>query len=1028
MKRQGQVRQSMKNGRALRLMAALMIGSAASAIAVAPAHAQSNDASLRGTVTASDGNLPTEIVAVEVDTGYRRTATLSASGTYNFPSLRPGEYWLEVTTANGTRQTDVFTLNVGQSSTFNFDVAEAGEAASAADVDAGIEQGEVVIVTGQRIKKMEGGEVGINITPRLIQQLPQNNRNFLAFADLAPGVQFVTGGNDQSRLQGGALGSSSVNIFIDGVGQKDYVLKNGITGQDSTQGNPFPQMAVAEYRVISSNYKAEFDQVSSVAVTAVTKSGTNQFHGQGFVDFTNQSMRDRRANERFPNFIPKVKTRDLQFGGALGGPIIKDILHFFVTYEGKRRINPRDVTPGLSLTPAFFPSQYQGLFGPTNETFNENLYFGKINFAPTSKDMFEFSVKYRDESGETFNSGIAAFETRTIAKVQEWRGLARWEHREDTWINDFKIAYEDVTWGPRPFLLANRQTFNVRVQNPNLTFSTGDVLSVGGGRNFQDKGQTGWTVSDDFTYTGFENHTIKFGVKAKWVKLNTLEQNGYNPEFRYFTDFGQPFNNSTPYSMAFTALFPGANPVITSKNFQFGIYLQDDWDVTDRLTVNLGLRWDYERTPAFLNYVHDPEIANFVAGRAPYVDERNTPSTADDITTPPYTNLAGANYNIDDYISTGNNRKAFKGAWQPRIGFSYKIDENGKFVVFGGYGRSYDRNQFDFLQQELTQGISGGRTFNFSGVLGPSGTCVPSATCIPFNASYLTPEGRAALIASLPRGAAGELRFIKNDLKMPYSDQFSLGVRGNFGLLDGEIGYTYVASHDGFAYLLGNRRPGGLFFPAAGNADSPFGNPPSPFGSIIIGDNGIETRANTVYLKLTKRYTTASPWSLDATYTYTNANENRQFGEVFSLDYPSLEDYPFRRSAGVRTHRLVMAGTVDLPFDMVMAGKFQISSPSWLKRFTSIPGQPLSRDVVAIEAEGNGDRWGYRQMDLSLTKYIRFGFINDEANIWLRADVINLFNDRNYNGFDSATGLRQPLNFGTDGPPRTIKVSAGFNF
>src|SRR3546814_17129177 len=95
---------------------------------------------------------------------------------------------------------------------------------------------------------MEGGEVGSNISQRQIEVLPQNNRNFLAFADLAPGVQFVTGGNGQSRLQGGAQDSRSGNIFIDGVGQKDYGLKNGVTGQASTQGNQFPPHAVGEYR------------------------------------------------------------------------------------------------------------------------------------------------------------------------------------------------------------------------------------------------------------------------------------------------------------------------------------------------------------------------------------------------------------------------------------------------------------------------------------------------------------------------------------------------------------------------------------------------------------------------------------------------------------------------------------------------------------------------------------------------------------------------------------------------------------
>ena len=279
----------------------------------------------------------------------------------------------------------------------------------------------------------------------------------------------------------------------------------------------------------------------------------------------------------------------------------------------------------------------------------------------------------------------------------------------------------------------------------------------------------------------------------------------------------------------------------------------------------------------------------------------------------------------------------------------------------------------------------------------------------------------------MPAGAGRELRFIENDLKVPYSDQLSLGVRGRFDLLEAEVGYSHVESKDGFAYLLGNRRPDGTFFPPTGNTGSPFGFPPSPFGSIIIGTNGLETTADSAYLKLDKRYTPASPWSLTATYTYTEAEENRQFGETFSLDFPSVEDYPFVRSAGVRKHRLVMAGTVDIPYGITLSGKFQIASPKYLTSFTSIAGDPLSRDVISVETEGNGDRWGFRQMDLAVTKYFDLPFITDETRIWVRADVINLFNDRNYNGFNSLTGLRN-TSLAIDGPPRTVKLSTGFSF
>jgi len=1003
--------------------AALILGSAGAALAIGiatPAAAQVSNASLRGTVKAEGG--VSQVTAINVNTGFQRSVAVGANGSYNFASLPVGTYRLELTTPNGVRSTDQFTLNVSQNAVLDFDF-------SAPDIAEGGD--DAIIVTGTRLRTMEGGEVGVNVSQRLIEQLPQNNRNFLAFADLAPGVQFITNGSDQSRLQGGAQGSNSVNIFIDGIGQKDYVLKNGITGQDSTQGNPFPQLAIGEYRVISSNYKAEFDQVSSVAITAVTKSGTNEFHGEGFIDFTNQDLRERRPNEIYPTTIPKTRTRDLQFGGALGGPIIEDMLHFFVTYEGKRRINPREVNPGLDLPVSYFPSEYQQYFGPQNETFNENLYFGKLDFTPTSRDLFEFSVKYRDESGETFNSGSNAFDTRTIAKVEEWRGLARWEHTADNWINDFKVAYEDVTWGPRPVQFGNVTTFNAIIPNDSGTGTRrGDILRFGGGTNYQDKGQSGWQVSNDFTYIGLEGHTIKAGVKAKWVTLHTTQLNGVNPVFTYNVNYnpdGGTFNDDIPYKMEFGAPVGDADPDIRSKNFQLGLYIQDDWEVTDRLTLNLGVRWDYERTPAFLNYAHDPAIAAFVSGEASY-------TSPDGTVTPPYTNLQNADYDIRDYISTGSERKAFTGAWQPRVGFTYELDDAGRFAIFGGYGRSYDRTQFDFLQQELNQGRYATRTFNFNNQGDGDNICTPSPTCIAWDPVYLTQAGRDALIAGLPPGAGGELRFIKNDLKMPYSDQLSLGVRGRFDLLDAEVGYSHIASHDGFAYLLGNRQPDGSFFvinPDSGMPGSPFGNPPSPFGSIIIGTNGIETRANSAWLKLTKRYTAESPWSLDATYTFTDAEENRQFGEVFSLDFPSMEDYPFITSTGVRKHRLVVAGTVDIPGGFTLSGKFQIASPRYLATIINTaetPDTEASRDVISTRTKGNGDLWGYRQMDLSITKYVPIKFISEDARLRFRVDIINLFNDRNYNSFNATTGQRNWDNVSIDGQPRTIKFSAGFQF
>ena len=991
-----------------KLAAALAIGVAGGAMTVAmvaPAHAQEVNASLRGRITGAEGI--SQVTAVEVNTGINRSVSVSADGAYNFASLRAGTYHLEVATANGVRRTDEFTLTVAQSAVLDFDLGAAPVA------DAPVAGGDEIVVVGARIRSLEGGEVGANISEREIETLPQNNRNFLAFADLAPGV-VLENPDGQSRIQGGAQNSRTVNVYIDGVGQKDYVLKNGVTGQDSSEGNPFPQLAVGEYRVISSNYKAEFDQVSSVAITAGTKSGTNEFHGTAFVDYTDTGMREETPLEKFGG-REKAETKDIQYGGALGGPIIRDTLFFFGTYEGKRRLLPVTIEPGADFPVSYFPSEFQGLFGPTQREFNEDLFFGKLSFQPTSRDLIEVSGKYRNETGVFLGSGSTAEEAAASQDVDEKRGLLRWEHTNDNFVNDFKFTYESAFWSPRPQNFIPGQIFTFTGESPvtgnNLTRA--QILRVGGSANFQDKGQEGYSVQNDFTWTGFSNHTIKAGVKSKWVRLDRVEQNFFNPQYSYNVNFPEGgFNTTVPYQVQFGAATGEGTPSVISKNWQFGAYIQDDWVVNDRLTLNLGIRWDYEETPSYLDWVTPADVVDAVS-------PENYPNIYQ----------SGVEYDINDYITDGTQRSAFTGAFQPRVGFSYQFLDQGRLVLFGGFGRSYDRNQFDFIAQEISINAYSTRTFQF--ITGDAeNDCNPSPTCVQWDPIYLTEEGRQQLLAGAGAGGGRGIRLINNDLKVPYSDQFSLGLRSDLtNLLNVEVGYRHIKSRDGFAYLLGNRRPDGTFFtPPPAVPGSPFGFTPPGFGSIIIGTNGLKTDEDAFHLKLVKRYTRTSPWNISATYTYTDATENRAFGEYFSFDFPTLEDYTVKTSSGLRRHRLVMAGAVDLPTGTTLSGKFQIASPSYLNRFVRTIGGEPPVVVDTVLTEGNGDRWGFRQLDLAVTQDLKLKFINDNTRIYVRADIINALNDRNYNSFFSDTGERNFSSLSTNGPPRTLKLSAGFEF
>lgn len=954
-----------------------------------PASAQESDASLRGQVTLPAGGQAGEVVAQDVNGGYRRSAQIRENGTYSFASLRPGRYRLEVTTASGAQTTDEITLRVGENAILDLDFS-----GPTVPDTATLEE---VVVTGRVIKLQQGAEVGLNITPELIDQLPQNSRNFLAFADLAPGVTFERGSNGATRIQGGAQASNSVNIFIDGVGQKDYVLRSGVTGQDSSPGNPFPQSAIGEYRVITQNYKAEFDQVSSAAITAVTRSGTNEFHGDIFWDFTNENFRSATPREDDLG-EGKTETEDNQFGVSLGGPIIADKLHFFTAYEGKRNQLPVEVFPGAGFPEEQLPQQYRSLLGNFNRDFDEDLIFAKLDWFPSDFDLVQFSIKVRDESGLRWDDGpnTASF-THPIVN-DEKRALIRWEHSAERWINDFRFTYEDSAFNPSPDVVNATLLENSARQR---------ILNVGGHPNFQDKGQNGFGIQNDFTWVDLPDHTIKAGIKVKKVDLETVQQQPFNPQYFYNVDFdptGSGFNDQIANRLRFGTPLEGlGDGSAKSDNLQVGLYIQDDWLVTDRLELNLGLRWDYEETPIYLDYVTPADAVAAVTS---------------------WPNIQNTNYDIGNFISTGNNRDAQIDLFAPRLGFSYDLTEDAKYTLFGGIGRSYNRNQFDFIQAESTRGTFPTVQFNFD-TGDPDNPC---DGCPVWDPIYLTQEGRNQLIAGAPPGGSRELRLITNDLQVPYADQFSLGVRSYFGDWDGEVGVSRVEAKDGFAWLLGNRLEDGSFFPEGSIFGPPFGSTPPGFNNLLLGVNGLESTSNSAYLKATKIYDPESGWGLNITYTYTDAEENRRFGETFSLDYPSLADYPVLTSAGVSEHNLVMAGNVDLPWGLKLSGKFSYRSEPFIYG-VGRPGDANDQRVPRVISAADD----FRQLDLAITKYFdTSGLGIDGSRFRIRLDILNVFDTHNFAQFignGRSEDFGQVANLGLGGNfPRTMKLSLGVSF
>jgi outer membrane receptor protein involved in Fe transport len=995
-----------KHRKYLRPIPSLLSVALASCLALtAPAAlAQSTSATLRGVVTADAAPAgAATITATNLANGYVSRATANADGTYILAGLQPGTYRIDVS-AGGKTSSQTVTLAVGQTASLNLPV---GAAAPSATLGA-------VVVQGVALQETKTSEIATYVSTRQIEALPQVSRNFLAFADTVPGVVFSTDANDGStKLRGGAQSSNGVNVFIDGVGQKNYVLKGGITGQDSSRGNPFPQLAIAEYKVITSNYKAEYDQVSSAAITAVTKSGGNEFHGNVFYDYTDEGMRLPSLREKDND--EKIASSDEQYGIAVGGPIIKDRMHFFFSYEAKNIDSPREIRLGQNYTVDDLPSELAALANETTGApFEEDLYFGKIDWVPSDNHLVELTAKYRSEDELTnIGNGPNTASYGTVKTGDETRVDLRWQYSAESWLNDAHITYEDASFGPRAATIGPGGIITDG-------FDAGrTIINIGGGRDYQDKGQQGWSIQDDITFydIGGGAHKIKAGFKYKVVDINAFEQQPYNAQYFYNIDSSL----TVPYQVQFGAVTGGGDRNITSSNKQFGIYVQDDWDVNDKLQLNLGVRWDYEQTPGYYDYETPAGLVSAL---------RN------------WSNLhaPGVDYDIEDYISDGSNRDAFKGAFAPRFGFSYDLNADQRHVIFGGAGRSYDRNLWDYLA--LEQSKSTFPTYGFSFNVPGHPCTVGVNNCLAWDPKYYDQDNLEALVASNPNLGA-EVNLMNNDLKTPYSDQFSLGMRNVFKLWGNDwnssVTVSHVRSYDGIVFTLGNRYPGGTFRdPNCVGATwgcQPWGYPIPGYGTLIIADNGIETENNSLLVSLEKLYTESSRWGVTVAYTFNDASENRgnayASDEHYLFDYPNLDGAQFMRSLGLARHRLVATGIIGTANGLMFSTKLTLSSPTPKEALNCYDAATWNNCFFDPFTPGNAI--GYKQWDVAMQKeWNTFG----DTKFRVRADIINVMNWYNFSDYETWRGGPNDPNpnfgrrngNGTVSLPRTLKLTAGFSW
>ncbi|MBZ3927869.1 TonB-dependent receptor [Xanthomonas citri] len=967
-------------------------------LGAAPAFAQSTAATIRGQVTVDAAPAAqAQVTATNLATGLTRTVQVSNGG-YSVGGLPPGSYRIDVT-ANGQTSSQNVTVQVGQTATLNLGVG--GEPATAAGGNATMLDA-VQVKAPPVLVETRTSENATYISNVQIQNLPRATRNFLELADTVPNVQFTREANGTTKVRTGATSAEGTNVYIDGVSQKNYVLTGGVSGQDSSRGNPFPQSAIGEYKVITSNYKAEFDQVSGAAIVASSKSGTNDFHGSFFWDTSNDSWREESPLEK------KAGVRDdfeeTQYGATFSGPILKDKAHFFIAYEAKEYTTPNVVIPGSIYSDRVdqLPAQLQPLVVTSSTPFKEDLYFGKIDWTIGENNLFELTGKYRKEDELNDVGRTSTYEHGSINGQEEKRANLRWQYSGANFLNEANLSYESAFWNQAPINNGNGYILSYAPVRGNET----DILAAGAGSSFQRKGQKGWTFQDDLTLNSLEwhgAHTVKMGVKFKSIDLDSTQFNPANPQYYYniLTDV------ETPYRVRFGAPLVEGGGSVVSKNKQYGIYLQDDWEVNEHWTLNLGVRYDYEETPAFLDFVTPSDVASAL---------QNWP------------NLRNANYNINDFISTGNNRKAFKNAWQPRLGASYDLFGDQAHVIYGGAGRAYDRNIFDYLALEQLNNSFKSYSYYFTSANNP--TCLGDP-CTAWNPAYNSQDGLNTLTANSTGGGGREVYLIDNNLKTPYSDQFSIGMR-NMVPLWGQDWFTDVTlsrieSHDGFAFVRGNRLPDGSFFQPGTTSGVPTDGP-NGYSAIVLGTNGVETRNNQLALQVEKPFDEESGWGLTVAYTYSDAKENRQFGEHYALDRERIQDYGWREAGGIPKNRLVVTGIYELPYEIKLSGKLSLASQTARYGQNCLAGNDQC-EIIQFKPDGT---LGYKEFSIAANKEWDTG---GGVKFNVRADILNVFNWVNYATFNGDTGTLQDLNtaYGTPtgvlaSPMRTFRLAFGLNW
>jgi hypothetical protein len=711
----------------------------------------SASAALQGTIMdQSDSAIKgTKVALTSKEQGWTRSTDTSDTGFYRFELLPAGTYSIKVNASGfSTAEAKDVVLQVGATTTQNFTLRPGSVSET------------IEVTSDPALVDQQKTDVSTNITPQQIQQLPLIARDIADLAYLSPGVKSADSydptKNRYSILSVNGQGGRNVNVTV-----------NGVDNKDNTVGGPVMQLpaeAVQEFQISTQRFSAVNGRSEGAAINVITKSGSNGYHGSAFGFFRDVAL---NAAEKLPNpgntaqpysYSTPPYSRQW-FGGSIGGPIKKEKLFAFFAIEREREHTSIAENP-TALTQLNLVTSIGAQPAATVPTpFYENRIAGRMDWTINNKHSAYVSVatqannSLNDQSNGNFDLTEGNF-TRNHLQIANFTLNSAFS---PTLLNQFTVGWQ--YWNN----LIDSTTRTPLITFPNAQFGTNTNVP-------QESIQRKWQFKDDVSKT-VGNHTFKAGFDyiftpfmGGFFEFNpTLEVDfGVNPSCilgvgpdattagcgpsvypNGFSTAGLISGNNAGVGMSIAV---GDPHFIIKDAKQLGLYFQDDWKITRRLTLNLGLRWDKD-----FDFIGGSDIAN-----SRTFQELQAAA--------PFSPLAAS--------LVAKKATDYSKNFSPRVGFAYDLTGHGNHVLRGGYGMYYG-NTFQniplFMEQQSNPTI-------FQTAFAISGSDIVPGTGIPLNQWRFGVSPLPTIpppSASLTTGAIG--RIIDPNYRNPVTEEWNGG-------------------------------------------------------------------------------------------------------------------------------------------------------------------------------------------------------------------------------------------------------------